>query len=84
MDIFLVTGVTLGFQMDSYVGSEQNMQVAVCVFVYSAGGDAQTRSVSIQLQTVITPDDTATGKISNPHIVISFMVFPIDSIIMYK
>lgn len=53
-------GVTVGFQMNSYVVMEQDESLSVCIVVVSAGSEAQTRSISVLVETI---SDTASGMI---------------------
>ena len=47
----MMLGVTVGFERESYSVSEQDGFATICVGVYSAGSNAQTRAVSVTLNT---------------------------------
>ena len=54
-----VSGVTVGFEMDSYTALEELGSVIICITVYSAGSLAQTRAITVMLETA---SGSASGK----------------------
>ena len=44
--------------MNSYIAMEQDETISVCIVVVSAGSEAQTRTISVLVESI---SDTATG-----------------------